>query len=93
MTSDPLDPETTRARVIEELETLRPYLQLDGGDVAFVNLTAEGIVEVEFLGACRSCSLSIMTLRAGIERALLLRIPGLKRIELVAGNQGTMSNE
>ena len=83
MSEAAFDPEKIRARILEELETLRPYLQEDGGDIAFVDLTPERIVEVEFLGACSTCSLSPMTLRAGIERALMLRIPGLKRIELV----------
>jgi Fe-S cluster biogenesis protein NfuA len=82
MSEEPFDSERLRARIEEELEKLRPYLQQDGGDVAFVDLTPERIVEVEFLGACGTCSLALMTLRAGIERALMLNIPGLKRIEL-----------
>lgn len=63
-------------------EQIRPYLQVDGGDVELVSITDDGIVEVRFLGACATCSLSLMTLRAGIERSILFELPHLRRIEL-----------
>lgn len=75
--------ESTIEKIKDVLTLCRPYLQVDGGDIEFISLSPEGIVEVRFLGACATCSLSIMTLRAGIERAIMLRIPGLKRIEQV----------
>ena len=64
------------------LEGVRPYLQEDGGDIELVSVYADGIVEVRFLGECATCSLAIMTLRAGIERALMLALPEIRRIEL-----------
>ena len=77
------DPEATRIKLIEALERVRPYMQEDGGDVELVSVSRDGIVEVRFLGECAECSLAIMTLRAGIERTLMLACPGLRRIELV----------
>ena len=70
-------------KVTEALEKVRPYLQADGGDVELVKVTEEGIVEVKLTGACVGCPMSQMTLRAGIERALLRDVPGIKRVEAV----------
>ena len=74
---------TLNERVSKVLESVRPYLQADGGDVDLVQVTAEGIVEVHLVGACGSCPMSLMTLRAGIERALMREIPEVKRVEAV----------
>ena len=65
------------------LEKVRPYLKVDGGDVEIVRLTPDGIVEVRLLGSCIVCPMSIMTLRAGIERALMLEHNEVKRVEQV----------
>lgn len=65
------------------LEKVRPFLRIDGGDVELVQLTPEGIVEVRLLGSCVLCPMSNMTLRAGIERALMLEHEEVKRIEQV----------
>ena len=71
-------------RVQEALETIRPYLQADGGDVEFVKVSGNGIVEVRLTGACVGCPMSQMTLRAGVERALMREVPGIKRVEAVS---------
>ena len=63
------------------LEKIRPYLQIDGGDVTLVNFSEDGIVELKLLGSCNTCPLKPMTLRAGIERAIMHEIPEIKRIE------------
>lgn len=76
--------DATTALLENALEGVRPYLQEDGGDVELVSVSADGIVEVRFLGECASCSLAIMTLRAGIERTLMLACPDLRRIEMVS---------
>jgi Fe-S cluster biogenesis protein NfuA len=73
-----------RGKLTEALETIRPFLKEDGGDVELVTVSHDGIVEVRFLGECATCSLSIMTLRAGIERTLMLACPGIRRIEMVS---------
>ncbi len=65
------------------LNSIRPFLQADGGDVELVEITQDGIVKVRLLGACELCPLSVMTLRAGIEKSLMREIPGIKRIEAV----------
>lgn len=65
------------------LEKVRPYLKIDGGDVRLINVSDDGIVEVELLGACDECAMSPMTLRAGIERAIMHEVPNIKRIEAV----------
>jgi Fe-S cluster biogenesis protein NfuA len=70
-------------KVEEALNKIRPFLQADGGDVELVRVTEDGIVEVKLTGACIGCPMSQMTLRAGVERALLKEIPGIRRVEQV----------
>jgi len=70
-------------KVLKALETIRPYLKADGGDVELVNISSEGIVEVRLTGACSDCPMSQMTLRAGVERALIKEVPGIRRVEAV----------
>ncbi len=69
----------------ESLEKVRPWLKADGGDVRFVRLRDNGVLEVQWLGTCLICPMSVMTLRAGVERTLLKDIPDVKRVEAVAG--------
>lgn len=66
------------------LDSVRPYLAEDGGGVEFVNWEADNrVLEVKLTGACDGCPMALMTLRAGIERILISRIPEIKRIENV----------
>lgn len=76
--------ELLREKVLDALESVRPYLKADGGDVELVDIKEEGIVEVRLTGACVGCPMSQMTLRAGIERALMRDVPEIKRVEAVA---------
>ncbi|GEB34562.1 Fe-S cluster biogenesis protein NfuA [Brevibacillus sp. 1238] len=69
-------------QVQEVLDKLRPYLQRDGGDVQLVDVE-EGIVKLRLMGACGSCPSSTITLKAGIERALVEEIPGIKEVQQV----------
>lgn len=81
--SDPsIDPEL-RDQIEEALDTIRPYLMADGGSVRLLNVTSDYVVELELLGACGSCPMSTMTLRAGIEQALKRSVPEIKRVEAV----------
>lgn len=66
------------------LSKIRPHLQVDGGDVEAVSIVNDSIVKVRLLGACNTCPLNLMTLRAGIERTLMLEFPQIVRIESVA---------
>ncbi|MFC7394300.1 NifU family protein [Scopulibacillus cellulosilyticus] len=69
-------------QVEEVLEKLRPFLLRDGGDVELVDVE-DGVVRVRLMGACGSCPSSTITLKAGIERALLEEVPGVKELEQV----------
>jgi Fe-S cluster biogenesis protein NfuA len=69
-------------QVQEILDKLRPYIQRDGGDVELVEIE-EGIVRVRLLGACGSCPSSTITLKAGIERALMEELPEVREVEQV----------
>lgn len=69
-------------QVAEVLEKLRPFLLRDGGDVELVDIE-DGIVKLRLLGACGSCPSSTITLKAGIERALLEEVPGVIEVEQV----------
>ncbi|MDR2084766.1 MAG: NifU family protein [Bacteroidales bacterium] len=68
-------------KVKEIIEQLRPYLQADGGDIAFVELTDDLVVKVQLQGACGSCPYSRMTLKDGVEKAVQRVIPEIKAVE------------
>ncbi|NTW56283.1 MAG: NifU family protein [Chlorobiaceae bacterium] len=70
-------------KVIAALETVRPYLQVDGGDCQLVGITKDMVVDVKLLGACGSCPMSTLTLRAGVEQAIKKAIPEIVRVESV----------
>jgi Fe-S cluster biogenesis protein NfuA len=62
------------------LDLIRPNLQMDGGDIQFVDVNEDGVVSVELQGACNGCPLSQMTLANGVERILKERVPGVTRV-------------
>jgi len=66
--------------VKKALETIRPALQRDGGDVQLVEVTEDGLVKVKLTGACGHCPMSTMTLKMGIERTLKEQVPGVKEV-------------
>jgi Fe-S cluster biogenesis protein NfuA len=66
--------------VKEVLETIRPALQADGGDVELVEVSDDGVVKVKLVGACGHCPMSTMTLKMGIERTLMEKVPGVKEV-------------
>jgi Fe-S cluster biogenesis protein NfuA len=74
------------ARIENTLDSLRPYLEADSGNVSLVDVTEEMIVRLELLGACSSCSMSMMTLKAGIEQSLLKAIPEIKGVVAINTN-------
>lgn len=65
------------------LDTIRPYLEADGGNVSVEEITPEGVVKLKLLGSCGSCPMSIMTLKAGIEQAILKAVPEITGIEAI----------
>ena len=74
--------ESMKEEVEEVLETLRPMLMQDGGNVELVDIE-DGVVKVRLVGACSSCSSSTMTLKMGIEKALKKAIPMVRCLEAV----------
>jgi len=70
-------------RVENVISQIRPYLQADGGNIRFVELTDDYVVNVELLGACGSCPMSTMTLKAGVEQAMKKAIPEVKSVEAI----------
>lgn len=68
------------------IDQIRPYLQADGGNIRFVELTEDYVVNVELLGACGSCPMSTMTLKAGVEQAMKKAIPEIKSVEAINMN-------
>lgn len=79
-----------RAKVEEVIEVLRPIIQQDQGDVVLHDVDeAAGIVKVELVGACASCPASTQTLKAGLERILMDRVPGITEVVNVGESDGT----
>lgn len=75
---------TEVSKIIEEtLTQLRPFLEVDGGDMELVEITDEGVVKVKLLGACSNCSMSSMTLKAGVEEAVKKAVPQIKSVEAI----------
>lgn len=72
-----------KARIETALESLRPFLKADGGDVNLLEITDEKVVRIEFLGACKSCSMNVMTFKAGIEEAIRRAAPEVTSVEAV----------
>lgn len=73
----------------EALEYIRPAVQADGGDIVLLG-AEEGRVSLQMVGACGGCPLSMMTLKAGIERILKDRVPGVKEVVASADAPGTL---
>jgi Fe-S cluster biogenesis protein NfuA len=78
---------TNREDIIRKIETslesIRPYLKADGGDVKISDFTTDHVVMLEFVGACGSCSMSTMTFKAGVEAAIKRDVPEVKSIQVV----------
>ena len=74
-----------RDRIEDALSSIRPHLQVDGGDVEFVELTDDTHVKIKWLGMCESCNMSAMTLRAGIQEAICSKVPEIVAVEAVNG--------
>ena len=71
-----------RDKVEQVINRIRPAVQMDGGDIELVDVT-DGIVKVRLVGSCQGCPSSMMTLKAGIERAIQAEVPGVKAVEAV----------
>ncbi len=77
-------PNAVETKIEEILESIRPALKADGGDVEFLRFIEEGgVVELRLLGACDDCPISMMTLKEGIERRLKSDIPAITEVQAV----------
>jgi len=70
-------------KVEAALDTIRPYLLTDGGNVSIDEITDDYVVKLRLLGSCGSCPMSIMTLKAGIEGAIMKEVPEITGVEAV----------
>ena len=78
-----LDKQDIEVKVKSVLEELRPFLEADGGNIEFVEVTDDYIVKVRLVGACSDCSMSMMTLKGGVEEAVKKIAPQIKGVEAV----------
>lgn len=72
--------EEVKYRVQKAIDTVRPYLEADGGDINLVEITQDLVVKVKFQGACDGCPFSLQTLKAGIEQAVKKELPEVKEV-------------
>ena len=72
-----------KSKVEAALESIRPYLEADGGNVRIAEVTEENVVKLEFVGACSSCPMSTMTFKAGVEEAIRKSVPEVTKIEVI----------
>ncbi len=70
-------------QVEEALNTIRPFLEADGGNVSIEEITEDNVLKLRLLGSCGSCPMSIMTMKAGIEQAIVRAVPQIKSVEAV----------
>ena len=68
-------------KVEDALDTMRPYLANDGGNVEVIEITKDNVVKVQLLGACSTCPQSFMTMKAGIEEAIKKAVPLIASVE------------
>ncbi len=73
--------ESLMKRIEEALDSVRPYLLADGGNVRLVDLTDDMVVKLELQGSCQSCPMSAMTFKAGLEESILRAVPQVVRVE------------
>ena len=70
-------------QVEQALDQVRPYLETDGGDVKVLDIDDDMVVTLELLGACGSCPMSVMTMKAGIEETIKRQVPAIKDVRAV----------
>jgi len=70
-------------KIESSLDSIRPYLKADGGDVKINSISDDNVVQLEFVGACGNCSMSTMTFKAGVEAAIKRDVPEVKSIEVI----------
>jgi len=79
-TDTTIEPSELEGMVVDAIELIRPALQSDGGDIEFCELDDDGVVHVTMVGACGTCPISMQTLKAGVERIIMDRAPGVTAV-------------
>jgi Fe-S cluster biogenesis protein NfuA len=72
-------------RVERALDDIRPHLKVDGGDIEVVEITDDFLLRLKWIGTCEFCSMSAMTLKAGVEHAVKSQVPEISGIEVING--------
>jgi Fe-S cluster biogenesis protein NfuA len=72
-----------KIKIEAALDTIRPYLMTDNGNVSVLEITHENVVKLKFEGACGSCSMNAMTFKTGIEETILRLVPEVKKVEAI----------
>ena len=72
-------------RINASLNDIRPFLKEDGGNVEVIDVTEDNIVHIRWMGNCEACSMSAMTMKAGIEQAIRTKMPEIKGVFAVNG--------
>jgi Fe-S cluster biogenesis protein NfuA len=72
-------------KVNHALDEIRPHLAVDGGNIELVEITDDFIVKIKWIGNCEHCSMSTMTMKAGVEQAIKSRLPEIKGVEAING--------
>ncbi len=72
-------------KVNSALDEIRPHLAVDGGNLEVVEITEDFIVKIKWMGNCEYCSMSAMTMKAGVEQAIKSKLPQIKGVEAING--------
>lgn len=70
-------------KVEKALDSMRPYLAADGGNVNVLEITTDNVVRLELVGSCGTCPMSAMTFKGGLEEAILRAVPEITKVEAV----------
>jgi Fe-S cluster biogenesis protein NfuA len=83
MNDSSLDKETLSRKVENALDSIRPYLEADGGNVKILEISEDNVVRLELLGACGTCPMSTMTMKAGVEEAIKRAVPEIHSVQAI----------
>lgn len=82
-----INKEALLLKLDQALDTIRPHLKVDGGDVEVVDVTEDLTVQIKWIGNCEFCSMSAMTMKAGIQEAIKQQVPEVKNVVAINGVQ------
>ena len=83
MSTNLSDNQVLTDKVEKALESIRPYLEADGGNVKILEISVDNVVTLELLGACGTCPMSTMTMKAGVEEAIKRAVPEISSVKAI----------